>query len=297
VLRLRFHGRGGQGARIANRVLGDAAFFEGYYVQDFPLYGATRRGAPITAFARISKEPITERGVISEPDVLMIMDETLLYDPLVTPLSGLKKRGVVFINTTHSPEEAKAKFRITEQVITLDITKISLDMLGRAVLSTLAGGVASRIVGLSEDSLKKAVENEVSKITGEKELISKNIDAALFCYNAIHPVEIKTIEVIQKGSPVIAIPFENAATSSPAINNAGNTPLRKTGNWRIFKPVWDYDKCTRCMTCVTSCPDSCIAIDEEGFPYTDYDNCKGCQICVEECPAKAIKGEREVHAW
>ncbi|MEW6418111.1 MAG: 2-oxoacid:acceptor oxidoreductase family protein [Nitrospirota bacterium] len=297
MLRVRFHGRGGQGARIANRVLGDTAFFEGYFVQDFPLYGAARRGAPITAFARISEEPIMERGVVSEPDVLMIMDETLLYDPLVMPLSGLKKGGVVFINTTHSPEEAKAKFKITEQVITLDITKISLDMLGRAVLSTLAGSVASRIAGLGEDSLKKAVENEVSKITGESELILKNMDAALYCYNAIQPVEIKIIEVTWEGSPIIDVPFENALISSPAINTAGNTPLRKTGNWRIFKPVWDYEKCIRCMTCFTSCPDSCIAVDEEGFPYTDYDNCKGCQICVEECPAKAIKGEREVHAW
>jgi pyruvate ferredoxin oxidoreductase gamma subunit len=297
VLRVRFHGRGGQGARIANRVLGDAAFFEGYSVQDFPLYGAARRGAPVTAFARISKEPILERGVISEPDIVIIIDETLLDDALGMPLSGLKQGGVVFINTIHSPIEAKAKYKITEQVITLDITKISLDMLGRSVLSTLAGGVASRIVGLSEDSLKRAVEKEVSKITTERELIKKNIDAALYCYHAIQPVEIKTTEIIPEGNPVTAIPFETAIISSPAINTVGNTPLRKTGNWRIFKPAWDYDKCTRCMTCVTSCPDGCIAVDEEGFPYTDYDNCKGCLICVEECPANAIEREREVHAW
>ena len=297
MLRVRFHARGGQGARIANRVLGDAAFFEGYYVQDFPLYGAARRGAPITAFARISKEPVMERGVISEPDVVIIMDETLLYDPLVMPLSGLKKCGVVFINTTHSPAEAEAKYKVVAQIITLDITKISLDMLGRAVLSTLTGGVASRIVGLNEDSLKKAVEKEISKILMDRELIVKNIDAALYCYNAIQPVEIKAIEIIREESPVITMPFENALISSTAIYNAGNTPLRKTGNWRIFKPVWDYDECIRCMTCVTSCPDSCIAIGEDGFPYTDYENCKGCLLCVEECPAKAIKKEREVHAW
>lgn len=297
MLRLRFHGRGGQGARIANRVLGTAAFFEGYYVQDFPLYGAARRGAPITAFTRISKESIMERGVISEPDIVIIMDETLLPDALAMPLSGLKKGGVVFINTPHSQAEAEAKYKVAAQVITLDITKISLDMLGRAVLSTLAGGVASRIVGLSADSLKKAIEKEISEIVIEREIIVKNIDAALYCYNVIQPLEIKPTEVIREGSPVIVVPFENAAISSPAIKTAGNTSLRKTGNWRIFKPVWDYDKCTRCMTCVTSCPDGCIAVDEDGFPYTDYDNCKGCQICVEECPANAIERECEVHAW
>lgn len=297
MLRLRFHGRGGQGARVASRIAGTAAFFEGYYVQDFPLYGAARRGAPITAFMRVSEESIMERGVISEPDIVIIMDETLVYDALARPLSGLKKGGIVFINTTHSPAEAENKYKVAAQVITLDITRISLDMIGRAVLSTLAGGVASRIVGLSEDSLKRAVEKEISEILIERGLILKNVEAALYCYNAIQPLEIKTTEVIWEGSPVISMPFENALISSPAINTSGNTPLRKTGNWRIFKPVWDYDKCTRCMTCVTSCPDGCIAIDEEGLPYTDYDNCKGCMVCVEECPAKAIEREREVHAW
>ena len=297
MFRIRFHGRGGQGARVANRVLGTAAFFEGHYVQDFPLYGAARRGAPVTAFTRISKEPVMERGVISEPDIVIIMDETLLYDALAMPLSGLKKGGVVFINTTHSPEEALDKYKFTAQVITLDITKISLDMLGRAVLSTLAGGAASRIVGLSEDSLKKSVEKEAAKILTERALIVKNIDAAAYCYNAIKPVEIRTTEVSLEKSSVIDMPFEAALISSPAINAVGNTPSRKTGNWRIFKPVWDHDRCTRCMTCVTSCPEGCIAIDENGFPYTDYDNCKGCMVCVEECPAKAIEREREVHAW
>jgi len=297
MLRLRFHGRGGQGARVASRITGTAAFFEGYYVQDFPLYGAARRGAPIAAFTRISKEPIMERGVIYGPDVVIIMDETLLYDALAMPLSGLKKSGVVFINTIYSPEEVEAKYKVTEQIITLDLTKISLEMLGRAVLSTLAGGIASRIVGLSEDSIKKAVDKEASKIITDRGLIVKNIDAALYCYNAIRPVVIKTTEVIREGSPVITVPFENASISSPAINTTGNTPMRKTGNWRIFKPSWDYDKCTRCMTCVTNCPDGCIAVDEEGFPYTDYENCKGCLICVEECPANAVRREREVHAF
>ncbi|OGP12342.1 MAG: hypothetical protein A2055_01870 [Deltaproteobacteria bacterium GWA2_47_9] len=73
--------------------------------------------------------------------------------------------------------------------------------------------------------------------------------------------------------------------------------MRKTGNMRIFRPVWDYEKCTKCMTCVARCPDGCIAVNENGFPYTDYDNCKGCMICAEECPADAITAEREVHAW
>lgn len=296
MIRVRFHGRGGQGAKVASRVVGTAAFLEGYYAQDFPLYGAERRGAPIAAFTRISQEPILERGVISEPDVVILLDETILNDPLANPLSGLNEGGVVFINTTHSPAEAKKKYNIPAQVVTLDITKIGLDMLGLPVLSTLAGGVAARIAGLKENSLRKAVEKEASEILTEKALIAKNVEAALSCFHAIQPVTIKTTEVLHKGSPVIDIPFEPALISSPTINTTGNTPLRKTGNWRVFKPVWNYKACTRCMTCVVRCPDGCIAVNEDGFPYTDYDNCKGCMICVEECPVKAIEKVREVHA-
>ena len=297
MLRLRFHGRGGQGAKVASRVLGTAAFFEGYYVQDFPLYGAERRGAPIAAFTRISKEPILERGIIAEPDIVIVMDETLLDDPTAHPLTGLREHGIVFINTTHSPVEAKARYKVAALVITLDITKISLEILRKPVLSALAGGVASKIAGIREDSLRKAVEKEVSEITAERELISKNIEASLYCFNAIQPLKLKITGSIHKRSPVITVPFETAVISSPAIKATANTPMRKTGNWRVFKPVWDYNKCTKCMTCFVRCPDGCITINEDGFPYTDYDNCKGCMICAEECPVKAIERVREVHAW
>ncbi|MBW7898745.1 Pyruvate synthase subunit PorC [Candidatus Brocadiaceae bacterium B188] len=296
MLRVRFHGRGGQGVKVASRVLGTAAFFEGYHAQDFPLYGAERRGAPITAFTRISHVPILERGVISEPDIVIVLDETILNDPLANPLLRLKEGGLVFINTTHSPADAKEKYKIAEQVIALDITKISLEILRLPVLSTLAGGVASRIAGLREDSLKKAVEKEASEILTDKELVAKNREAALSCFYAIQPIEVKTSEAVFLGSPVVNVPFEPAMISSPAINTTGNTPLRKTGNWRVFKPVWNYESCTRCMTCVARCPDGCIAVNEDGFPFTDYDNCKGCLICVEECPVGAIEKVREVHA-
>jgi pyruvate ferredoxin oxidoreductase gamma subunit len=61
--------------------------------------------------------------------------------------------------------------------------------------------------------------------------------------------------------------------------------------------MWNYELCTKCMTCVNRCPDGCISTGADGFPYADYENCKGCLICVSECPVKAIDSEREVHAW
>lgn len=306
MLRVRFHGRGGQGAKVASRVLGTAAFIEGYYAQDFPLYGAERRGAPIAAFTRISREPVLERGIIADPDIVIVMDETLLDDKMASPLAGVKDGAVVFINTTHSATEAEGRYKITANVITLDLTKIGIEKLGKAVLSTLAGGVAAKLAGINEDSLRKAVEKETSEIVTHRNIIEKNIEAAVYCYNAIephpHPAPLPSrgTEVPEgegKKITVITVPFEPADISAPSVNSAANTPMRKTGNMRIFRPVWDYEKCTKCMTCVARCPDGCIAVNENGFPYTDYDNCKGCMICAEECPADAITAEREVHAW
>ncbi len=299
MLRVRFHGRGGQGAKVASRVLGTAAFIEGNYAQDFPLYGAERRGAPIAAFTRISREPVLERGIIAEPDIVIVMDETLLEDKMANPLAGVKDGAVVFINTTHSATEAEGRYKITAKVITLDLTKIGIEKLERAVLSTMAGAVAAKLAGLNVESLRKAVEKETTEIVTDRNIVEKNIEAAVYCFNLVEPVGagLKPAPTISEGSPVINIPFEPASISAPSVNAAANTPMRKTGNMRIFRPVWDYEKCTKCMTCVARCPDGCITLNKDGFPYTDYDNCKGCMICAEECPADAITAEREVHAW
>ncbi len=138
----------------------------------------------------------------------------------------------------------------------------------------------------------------LSEIITDRRLLDKNVAAALYCFNAITPakIELKTIETIEKKSTVISLPFELAKVSSPAINATGNTPLRMTGNWRVFRPAWNYNSCTRCMICVARCPDGCILVNEDGYPYTDYDNCKGCLICVEECPTNSLGKVREVHA-
>ncbi|WP_319506346.1 2-oxoacid:acceptor oxidoreductase family protein [uncultured Methanolobus sp.] len=293
MLKLRFHGRGGQGAKVASRITGTAAFLEGCHVQDFPLYGAERRGAPISAFTRISREVIMERGVIPNPDITIVMDQTLLSDPQAEPLAGLKKNGVVFINTPDSPAQVKDECNIDAQVITLDITKIGLDMLESPIISTLAGAVASRIVGIGEDSLKNAVEKELSRIITDQKSIAKNIEAALYCFRTLEPVKIRTIQTVQRQDAVITMPFEPAKISSPAINATGSSLLKQTGNWRLFKPFWDYDVCTKCMICVSRCPEGCISLNEQGFPVADYEYCKGCMICAEECPKKGIKAVRE----
>ena len=100
MLRIRLHGRGGQGIKTASQILGTLVFLSGYQSQDFPLYGAERRGAPIVASTRISPKPILEREPISITDLLLVGDESLLEDPQAAPLCGSDDQTVGFVNPT-----------------------------------------------------------------------------------------------------------------------------------------------------------------------------------------------------
>jgi len=297
MISLRFHGRGGQGAKVASRILGTAAFLDGLFVQDFPLYGAERRGAPITSFVRISGEPITERGIISEPDAVIVMDETLLEDPTASPLSGLKGDGAALINSPRNPEYLRDEIGIEGgRVLTLEMTKISLEVLGEPILSTLAGAAAAKIANISEASLKEAIKRELSGIVEERRELERNVEAAALAFRSVPAVDLKTQEGVRDESPAIKVPFEPALVSSPTIIAVGNSPKRKTGNWRIFRPVWDREICMKCSICFARCPEGCISLDDEGYPRVDYENCKGCLICVQECPAGGIRKVRETEA-
>ena len=105
TVEIRWHGRGGQGAKTAALLLADVAFKTGKYVQGFPEYGPERMGAPITAYNRISDEPITVHSNIYEPDYVVVVDESLLETIDVT--KGLKKDGAVIINSERSKEELR----------------------------------------------------------------------------------------------------------------------------------------------------------------------------------------------
>ena len=130
LIEIRWHGRGGQGAKTASLLLADAAFNTGKYVQGFPEYGPERMGAPITAYNRLSVNPIRVHSNIYEPDYVVVVDDTLLKAVDVT--KGLKKEGAIVINTTKSIEELKPLLKGYEgRVFTIDARKISEDALGK----------------------------------------------------------------------------------------------------------------------------------------------------------------------
>ena len=123
LIEIRWHGRGGQGAKTASLLLADAAFNTGKYIQGFPEYGPERIGAPITAYNRISDTPITIHSNIYEPDYVVVVDDTLLTSVPVT--AGLKKDGAIVINTTKTPEQLKEVLKGYEgAVYTIDARKV-----------------------------------------------------------------------------------------------------------------------------------------------------------------------------
>jgi len=119
---IRFHGRGGQGAVVASEVLANAAFREGYFVTAVPFFGVERRGAPVTAFARLSKEPILIRSGIYTPDYVVVLDESLLS--AVDVLEGLKPEGPILINTRRAPADLPIAARYN--VFSVNATDIAI---------------------------------------------------------------------------------------------------------------------------------------------------------------------------
>ena len=126
LVEIRWHGRGGQGAKTASLLLADAAFNTGKYIQGFPEYGPERMGAPITAYNRISDMPIRVHSNIYEPDYVVVVDDTLLDCVDVT--AGLKDTGAIIINTTRTPDEVRPLLKGYQgKVCTIDAKTISLD--------------------------------------------------------------------------------------------------------------------------------------------------------------------------
>ncbi|MCQ2560839.1 MAG: 2-oxoacid:acceptor oxidoreductase family protein, partial [Clostridia bacterium] len=127
---IRWHGRGGQGAKTAALLLADVCFSTGAEVQGFPEYGPERMGAPITAYNRISDKAIRVHSNIYEPDYVVVVDETLIEDIDVT--AGLKEDGAIIINTAKSPEEMRPMLRgYKGRVCTIDARKVSIATLGK----------------------------------------------------------------------------------------------------------------------------------------------------------------------
>jgi pyruvate ferredoxin oxidoreductase gamma subunit len=292
---VRFHGRGGQGAKTASRILGTAAFLEGYQAQDSPIYGAERRGAPVAAYTRIAKEPIRERGVITRPDLVVVADASLIGDPDARVLEGSADRTAVFLNSPLAAEQVHAQFSIPGCVTILDLTGIALQRFGRAgAVSAPLGAVACRLLSFKKESVLAAVGQELSHLNLPAAVVERNVAWASECFESVPVVPVLETTAADTGPAPLWTPTYESPTKGTAMIAAGaNSILRQTGGWRTFRPVLVPDKCNGCWLCFVYCPDGVISMTKDDLPRIDYDHCKGCQICVQECPTKALVAERE----
>lgn len=293
MYRIRIHGRGGQGIKMASRVLGTALFRAGFTVQDAPKYGAERRGAPIFSNVRADHSPINERGVISQPDLVVVADDTLLAIPAAGALQGLGTDSVMLVNSHQSLDTWRHRLNLQCTVLILPAGEEAEDRAELPYIGATCAGAAACLLGVIEPQvLAAAMEEELAELGPA--VVARNCDSARIAFESMSEHR----GLVREGTLITAegfeapqwieLPFDEARISAPDIRASANSMQVRTGLWRTLRPVIDYDHCNKCWwVCSTFCPDSAINVEED-VPVIDYDHCKGCMICVAKCPPHAI---------
>lgn len=188
LLEIRWHGRGGQGAKTAALLLGEAVSASGKYIQAFPEYGPERMGAPVLAFNRISDEPIRLHCQVANPAIVVVLDATLIGKADVT--AGVPEDGLYIINTNLSPSEMREQLGLTGgKVYTLDATQISMETIGRPIPNTPMMGALIRTSGLL--TIDEFIANTRDRLEAKfrPDIVEKNIQAIERAYQEVQGEE------------------------------------------------------------------------------------------------------------
>ncbi len=189
LIEIRWHGRGGQGAKTASLLLADAAFNTGKFIQGFPEYGPERMGAPITAYNRISNNPIHIHSNIYYPDYVAVVDDSLLESVDVT--SGLKEDGAIIINTTKDADYLRQHLNgYNGNVYTIDARKISVDCLGKYFPNMPMLAAVVKVTGIMSDEefLEDMVGSFNHKFAKKPEVIEGNMQALRIALNDVKKI-------------------------------------------------------------------------------------------------------------
>ena len=185
LFEIRIHSRGGQGAKTIGQILAEAGIEDGKFVEAFAEYGPERTGAPMQVFVRVSSEPIRVHSNIKNPDIVILADPSLLG--LIDVTAGLKKNGVIIVNTAKNPEEVKSMIKTAggQKTYPINATKIAVEVLGKDFSGIVLMGALNKINPIvSKEALEEELEEIFAKKKG-KELAEKNILAFRQGYDAI----------------------------------------------------------------------------------------------------------------
>ena len=164
---VRWHGRGGQGVVTASELLAGAALAEGKYLQAFPEFGPERMGAPIRAFTRIADEPIEIHSHVYTPDVVVVLDPTLLGNPMIT--EGLSDEGKLIVNYPGTADEVRKTTKFMGRIYVIDATKIAMETIGRPIANTCCVGALVKVTGLvTMDQVEAQIRRMLQAKIGEK---------------------------------------------------------------------------------------------------------------------------------
>lgn len=186
IFEIRWHGRGGQGAKTAALLFGDAALATGKYIQAFPEYGPERMGAPVQSFNRLSDKPINIHSGITNPDIVIVLDPTLMKTIDVT--HGLSDDGFIIINTHKSPTDIRKEFGIVgKKLATCDAYSISEQTIGKKIPNTPMLGALIKVTGILdfEQMLKDTKKKLEKKFSGKPEIIKGNIESIKRAYEEV----------------------------------------------------------------------------------------------------------------
>jgi pyruvate ferredoxin oxidoreductase gamma subunit len=186
MIEIRWHGRGGQGAKTAALLLADVGFSAGLYVQGFPEYGPERMGAPITAYNRLSKDEIRVHSNIYEPDMVVVVDETLLKT--VDVAAGLKPDGKLLVNSNRAPGEVLAEFGDTEaEIYVIDAVDIAVRTIGRPMPNSPLLAAAIRLSGIMEkdEAIGAMRDAFTEKFHSKPEVVDGNMKAVTEAWSSV----------------------------------------------------------------------------------------------------------------
>ena len=187
LIEIRWHGRGGQGVVTASKLLAETALSEGFYIQAFPEYGAERMGAPVRSFNRISSEVIDLHCQISDPDIIVVLDETLLET--IDVIAGIKNGGSIIINTPNNPDIIFSSLHKNDNrdisYYFIDASKISMETMGKVMPNTPMVGALIKILDLLKpETLSETIKNTLSKKI-PAHIVEANIIAAKRAYEEV----------------------------------------------------------------------------------------------------------------